>query len=97
MNELDDDEDANDGKKKEAPKRVYHSDSESDADEEGENKKPKTEGGIATDSDSDSDEEKESSKSKKKVKLTPYELAVGEMIVNSKEAKSLLIDESYNR
>ena len=53
--------------------------------------------GNADDSDSDSDSEEEDGNKKKKIKLTPYELAVGEVMVNSKEAKSLLIDESYNR
>lgn len=83
---------------------MYHSDSESE-NEDSENKKSKVSNGesngITTDSDSDSDSDEEDAggekRNKKRVKLTPYELAVGEMIVNSKEAKSLLIDESYNR
>ncbi len=43
------------------------------------------------------DEEEENERKKKLVKLTPEELALGEVMINSKKSKGQLIDDSFNK
>lgn len=98
LNSIEFNEDSNDKRKKRSIKKEDSDDEDDDENEDEETKMKRAEikKKLAQFKKED-DEEEENEKKKKLIKLTPEELALGEVMINSKKSRNQLIDDSFNK